>query len=55
MAEQLFGMLSDEGQRTIKLNEDQYTWRDEVTGEVVEDGLSVLYFIQTSYPPEREH
>ena len=39
-------MLLDEGQQTIKLNEDKYTWRDEVTGEIVKDGLSVLYFIQ---------
>jgi hypothetical protein len=51
MAEQLIGMLSDEGQRTIKLNEDKYTWRDDVSGEVIEDGLSVLYFIQQVIRP----
>ena len=50
-AVQCIGMLSDEGQQTIKLNKDLYTWRNEVTGEVVEDGLSVLYYIQQVIRP----
>ena len=38
-------MYFDDARCTINLHKDAYTWRDMASKEVVEDGLTVLYYV----------
>ena len=45
LGHQLLALLDEASRRIIMVNEDQFVWFNEDTGEVVYDGLTVLFFI----------
>ena len=45
LGHQLLALLDETSRRIIMVNEDQFMWFNEDTGEVVYDGLTVLFFI----------
>ena len=44
-------MLTNVAHRTMKLHKSAFTWSNPDSGEVVEDGLTILYFIQQVLRP----